>query len=235
MTEIKKFTTFFVNGYILKDDKTVLFDTGAFYEPEQLPGLLEELEVKPEEIDYIVISHAHYDHAMLADAWKKMTGAKIICHEITAEYLRNGKKDPCFNYGPKCFEDRRYYDFMEETKPETIPTAEADIVFGNEGLDMHPYGIDGKIVWAPGHDDSHIALVLDDRTALTGDLVYDLNGVGCFTDDPAYPVGSYSLNWICSDEEVLKESVRKVLGEADVFYGGHGEPMGRDIVEPLVK
>ena len=234
MTEIKKFRTFFVNGYVVKDEKTILFDTGALLEPEQLPGILEELDVSPQEIEYIVISHAHYDHCMLAKAWKDLTGAKIVCHEKTAEALRDGNARGRFSYGPKCYEDRRYYDFMEETTPPIIPTVEADIVFGDEGLDMHPYGISGKIIHAPGHDDSHIALVLDDRTALTGDIVYDLHGVGCFADDPQYPEGSYSLNWICSDEEVLKESVRKILEEADVFYGGHDAPIPREVVEALV-
>ena len=235
MTEIKKFETYFVNGYVVRDEKVVLFDTGALFEPEQLPGLLEHMGATPEEVEYIVISHAHYDHCMLAKAWKELTGAKIICHEKTAEALRDGNAKGRFHYGPKCYEDRRYINFMEDTTPPTIPTVEPDIVFGDEGLDMHPYGINGKIIHTPGHDDSHIALVRDNRTALTGDSVYDLHGVGCFTEDPRFPEGSYSLNWICTDEELLKDSVRKILEGADIFYGGHGAPMSRDVVEPLVK
>ena len=234
MTEIKSFTTYFVNGYIVKDDKTIMFDTGAQFEPEQLPGVLEELGVAPEEISCIVISHAHYDHCMLAKAWKELTGAKIICHEKTAEALRDGNARGRFAYGPKCYEVRKFYEFMEETTPPAIPTVEPDIVFGDEGLDMHPFGINGKIIHTPGHDDSHIALVLDDRTALTGDTFYDLNTVGCLTDDPDYPAGTYSLNWICTDEELIKASARKLLEEADLFYGGHGDPIPREIVETLV-
>lgn len=235
MTEIKKFTTYFVNGYIVKGDTTIMFDTGALFEPEQLPGILEGLEVSPEEIKYIVISHAHYDHCMLAKAWKELTGAKIICHEKTAEALRDGNAQGRFAYGPKCYEyDKAYYNFMEETTPPAIPTVEPDIVFGNEGLDLHQYGVAGKIIYTPGHDDSHIALILDDCTALTGDTVYDLHDVGCFTEDPRFPAGSYSLNWICTDEELIKDSARKLLEAADTFYGGHGETMDRSVIEPLV-
>ena len=36
------------------------------------------------------------------------------------------------------------------------------------------------------------------------------------------------------DEEVLKDSVRKILEGADLFYGGHGAPMTREVVEALV-
>lgn len=233
MAEIKTFTTYFVNGYIIKGEKTILFDTGALVDPAELSGILAERGVSPEEIELIVISHAHYDHAMLAAAWKELTGAKIICHEKAVEYLKNGTKDPQFVFGPKAKARPKFIDFMLETTPPPSQPVEADILVGDEGLDMHPYGIPGEIVCTPGHDDTHIALVLDDRTAFSGDVFYDLHTVGALVDD--YPEGSYDLNWICTDEELIKDSARKLLEMADTFYGGHGTPMDRSVIEPLVK
>ena len=234
MTEIKMFTTYFVNCYIVRGEKTIMFDTGTLFTPEQLPGVLEELGVAPDEIDIIVVSHAHFDHAELAKAWKELTGAKILCHRAAVEFLSTGKKEPRFDFGPKALACQPYVDYMMENSPELIPTVEPEIIVGNDDFDMHPYGIPGKIVYTPGHDDSCIALVLDDRTAIVGDTIYDLHTIPPIADE--YPEGSISLNWMCTDEELIKQSATKLLELADTFYCGHAAgPVSRTVLESLVK
>lgn len=252
MVEIKKLVFFFVNAYVIKGEKTILFDTGCLLPPEQLAGYLEENGVDPKEIDLIVISHGHFDHCMLAKAWKELTGAKILCHKNTAEQLKTGKLTPLVfgekakNYQPLSWAIgmfgtpptgfltyQPFIDFMQSTALSEVPGVEPDIVIGDEDYDLHPYGIPGKLIYTPGHSDSAITLILDDRTAFTGDNVVDLHTVQCL--ECVYPEGTYSLNWINCGEEIIKSSVKRLIEEADVYYGGHGDVMTKEMIEPLVK
>lgn len=230
--EIKKLTFFFVNTYLIRGEKTALFDTGAVVEPANLPEFLKQNDVDPKEIDIIILSHAHWDHIQLAKAWKDLTGAKILCHKNTVDYISTGKKDNPFIYGAKAKACPPFIEFMDTTCPPEIEPVIPDIVIGDEDYDLHSYGIPGKIIYTPGHADSAISLVLDDRVAFIGDTVFDLHTVGCLADK--YPDGSLSLNWICHDEESLKNSVRRLLKEADVFHGGHCMSFDRNALEELL-
>lgn len=252
MVEIKKLTFFFVNAYVIKGEKTILFDTGAVIPPDQLAGFLAENGVDPKEIDTIVISHGHWDHCSLAAAWKELSGAKIICHKEAAEYLRTGKKDPVFvfgerakNYQPlswmtgmfglpptQALSYQPFIDFMSSTAPPEIPAVEPDIIIGDEDFDMKPYGIPGKLIYTPGHDAGAISLVLEDGKAFTGDTVVDLHTIQCL--ECVYPAGSYSLNWINAGEDIIANSVRRLVEEADTYYGGHGDVMTKEIFAALV-
>jgi len=251
--EIKKLTFFFVNAYIIKGEKTVLFDTGGVLPPEELGGYLAQNGVDPKEIDLIIISHGHYDHCMLAKAWKELSGAKILCHKNAVEYLEAGTKENLFTYSqrakdyqpmswlikmgglpfaPGMLTYQPYIDFMESTLPPPFPPVTPDIVIGDEDYDLHPYGIPGKLIYTPGHADSSLTLVLDNRIAFTADNFLDLHTLQCL--ECVYPEGTYSLNWICYDEELLKDSVRKVLACADTYYPGHGPVYTRENIEGLV-
>lgn len=229
--EIKKLTYFFVNTYLIRGEKTVLFDAGAVLEPEALPGFLEENGVDPKEIDLIVISHAHWDHIQLLKAWKELTGAKIVCHKNTAEHLIAGKNSQ-FNFGAEAQAYPPYIEFMVTTAVNEFPPVTPDIVMGDEDFDLHPYGIQGKLIYTPGHADSSIALVMDDRSAFIGDSIVDLHAIQCLTEE--YPEITPSLNWICHDKELLKKSARRLLAAADIFYSGHGGPFTREEIERLI-
>ena len=252
--EIKKLFFFFVNAYVITEgEHTILFDTGLMLPPEQLPGLCAENGIDPKKIELIVISHGHYDHCMLASAWKELTGAKVLCHKDAVDYMRTGVKSPLFTYGERAknyqplswmqgmfnvpptaaVTYQPYIDFMESTAPPCIPTCEPDIIIGDEDYDLHPYGISGKLIHTPGHDDSAIALVTDDRKAFTGDTILDLHTVQCL--ECVYPEGTYSFNWINNGEDIIKNSVKRIVEEADIYYAGHGGPYTREMIEPLVK
>ena len=93
-------------------------------------------------------------------------------------------------------------------------------------------GIPGKIIYTPGHTDSHISLVLDDRSVFSGDTFLDWHTVQPIAD--MYPTRTVGYNWVMEDLDQAKESTRRMLEVADVFYGGHGDTYSREEVEALL-
>ena len=46
--------------------------------------------VSPEEIDYLLITHCHYDHTGGAKGLKDLTQCQVIAHELEAQFLEQG-------------------------------------------------------------------------------------------------------------------------------------------------
>ena len=230
---VKKMTFFFVNSYVIKaGDITVLFDCGAILEPEKLPAFLEEQGVDPKDIDLIILSHEHFDHMQLLGAWKMLTDAPVLCHKNAEEFLKTSTKENLYVFGEKALEYQPFMDFMDESFKLPVPQVTPDIIVGDEDYDLHDWGFPGKIIYTPGHTDSHIALVMDDRTAFTGDTFLDWHTVQPLAE--MYPDRTVGLNWIVEKPEEAIKSVRRLLELADTFYGGHGDTYTREEVESLL-
>jgi len=73
-----------VNAFLLRaGGKTALFDTGAgsaFGSPGKLPEALASLGVKPEDVDFILVTHMHMDHigGLLRDEQRAFPKAKVL-------------------------------------------------------------------------------------------------------------------------------------------------------------
>lgn len=230
---VQRMTFFFVNSYVIKaGDKTILFDCGAILEPEKLADFVAEQGVDPKEIDLIIVSHDHFDHMQLLGAWKELTGAKVLCHKNAAQFLETGEKPNLFTFGKRAQELQPFMDFMIESFKLPTPRITPDILVGDEDYDLHEMGIPGKIIYTPGHTDSHISLVLDDRTIFSGDTFLDWHTVQPIAD--MFPPRTVGYNWVMEDIELAQQSVARMLEVADTFYGGHGETYTREEVENLL-
>ncbi len=73
-----------VNAFLLRaGDKTVLFDAGAGaagWAPAKLPETLARLGVKPEDIDFVLLTHMHWDHigGLVQDGKRVFPKAKVL-------------------------------------------------------------------------------------------------------------------------------------------------------------
>ena len=77
-----------VNVWLLRGDPLTLVDTGAANE-ESLASLEEQLRghgVTVEDVELVLITHHHLDHAGLATAIKERSGAQIAAHRATARW-----------------------------------------------------------------------------------------------------------------------------------------------------
>jgi glyoxylase-like metal-dependent hydrolase (beta-lactamase superfamily II) len=67
-----------------------LVDAGCGHNLPRLYNNIAECGVDPKTIEYLLITHCHYDHTGGAAMIRKDIGCKTIAHELEASYLENG-------------------------------------------------------------------------------------------------------------------------------------------------
>ena len=79
-----------VNSYIIKGEKTAIVDGVCGWDgvPESLFKLLDELEIDPKSIEYVIINHMEPDHSGWLEDFKKIsTDFKVVCSQRAADLL----------------------------------------------------------------------------------------------------------------------------------------------------
>ena len=71
-------------------DKAVLIDAGCGSDHDMLISNISEVLSPEIEIEYLFLTHCHYDHSGGAENVRKQYGCKIVAHELDAEYLEKG-------------------------------------------------------------------------------------------------------------------------------------------------
>ena len=143
------------NYYIL-DAKSgkLLVDCGW---PGTLPKFRAELKRKGisiQEIEYLLVTHFHPDHAGLTQELKNL-GIKLILLESQVGFIS---------------------PFAEFFKGKDLPYIAIThnnnllLTFQDSRTFLERLGIQGEILSTPGHSDDSITLILDEGFAFTGDL-----------------------------------------------------------------
>jgi glyoxylase-like metal-dependent hydrolase (beta-lactamase superfamily II) len=133
----------------------LLFDLGWPGTMGTLRANLDRMDVPLEEIRYALASHYHIDHAGLAQELK-LAGVPLLVLEEQVSAIPLTKKwaKPADN-----FVDITVHDNLTISCDESRAT-------------LKMIGLSGEIVHTPGHSDDSISLLLDDGSALTGDLTH---------------------------------------------------------------
>ncbi len=71
-------------------DTRVLVDAGL--SAKRVAGLLEGIGVKPEQLDGILLTHEHSDHAAAVGVWGRRHGTPVYANRLTAEALSSDSK-----------------------------------------------------------------------------------------------------------------------------------------------
>jgi glyoxylase-like metal-dependent hydrolase (beta-lactamase superfamily II) len=83
----------YVASYLLRGKQTALVETGPASTVHNMFTALKEMNVKPEEVSYVAVSHIHLDHAGGAGALlKRLPNAKIVVHQRGAPHIANPEK-----------------------------------------------------------------------------------------------------------------------------------------------
>ncbi len=143
-------------AYIILGEETILIDTGR---PGQGKGILKELEsmnIKPQDIKHILLTHHDVDHIGNLALLEAETGAKIWASREDIPYICGEKN----REGIK----RLVSVIMRVKKPENINSYHEDQKVS-----------DIKVIPTPGHTPGHVCLLYKD-ILFAGDLIRTSNG-----------------------------------------------------------
>jgi glyoxylase-like metal-dependent hydrolase (beta-lactamase superfamily II) len=141
----------FIGSYVLRGEKVALVETGPTSSVSNLLSALNELEVKPEEVAYVAVSHIHLDHGGGAGRLlKHLPNAKVIVHARGAPHLANPEK--------LWQQSRIVLKRIAEIYGQPIPVPEERIIAAADGM-IFNIGNDVKlqVVETLGHASHHLS------------------------------------------------------------------------------
>jgi glyoxylase-like metal-dependent hydrolase (beta-lactamase superfamily II) len=92
--EVVQIKGFIENAYLIKGDRTALVDTGARQSYRKIEKALRKNGVAPENIEFILMTHHHFDHAANLARLKRISGATVIAGALDAPVIEGTEQSP---------------------------------------------------------------------------------------------------------------------------------------------
>lgn len=159
----------FINSFafVEEDGSVTLVDTGTALAAKRIVNGLAEIGKRPQDVQRIVLTHAHNDHAGSAAKLVPLTstdGATV--HTDDAEYVRSGRSAP--GSGVANVLNRLPGMGGWTPCPVAATVSDGDVLDVAGGLQIHH---------TPGHTPGHISLLHPASGVLiTGDCIFNMNG-----------------------------------------------------------
>ncbi|OLZ11731.1 MBL fold metallo-hydrolase [Sulfobacillus thermosulfidooxidans] len=154
------------SAYVIKDNQTALIETGSARSHEALLQGLKELDLSPADLDHVIVTHVHLDHAGGAgQMMQRSPHALLHAHPRAARHLIDPSK---LDQGARAV----YGDHMDEMFGALVPVDASRVVIeddeGTLSLGEHTL----SFYHTPGHAKHHMCIV-DDVTQgiFSGDMI----------------------------------------------------------------
>ena len=160
----------YINSYAFVDDdgSVTLVDCGLKRAPAKIVSALASIGKHPRDVQRIVLTHAHFDHAGGASRMVDETAAVgVDVHSDDAEYVRTGTRVPgdTVSTSGRIFARAPWGDF--QATPVSAELADGQVLDVAGGL---------RILHTPGHTPGHISLLHPASGVLiTGDSIFNMN------------------------------------------------------------
>lgn len=153
--------------YILNAEKPAIVDTGIGTNYERILNALSEVDIPADELEAIVATHVHLDHAGGAGFLAEETGADVYVHETGAKFLADPER---IWEGTKeaVGEQIAYY-----TEPKPIPVDDIEPIHDGATIDLGDRQLHAH--HAPGH--AFHQLVFHERD---DDVVFTADAAGIY-------------------------------------------------------
>ena len=198
--------------YFLAEEKKALIDTGPGTSANVVLEGIRQLGFRPDEVDYLVITHIHLDHAGGAGTLlKEMPRARVVVHPRAVKHLIDPSRlleSSVAAQGPEVL--ARNGEVLAIDAQRLAPVTDGAVVRLGRGQDL-------TIIHAPGHA-SHEICVLESRNRglFAGDAVgHYLAGTNIMV--PVTPPSSFDL------ELYLQTLARLMQLEASRIYFAHSD------------
>lgn len=136
------------NSYLISyNDKGIIVDPGG------ISDKLDESIKKLSGIEYIILTHGHFDHILEVKRYQKLTGAKIVIGKDEKDFPMNNSLNLCLEFYKKGIEN-----------------FSADILL-EDGDSLNFNGKEIKVIATPGHTVGSLCYCLDGNM-FSGDTLF---------------------------------------------------------------
>ena len=142
----------YISTYLILGEKKVLVDIGPRVGVRGRLKSLNEAGIKPEEIDYVILTHIHIDHAGgTGTALKSLTNARVLVHPRGRQHL---------------IDTTALWNASLETSPELsskygqfepVPEGKIVVIEDSMKLDLGK-GVVLEFIMTPGHASHHVSI-----------------------------------------------------------------------------
>ena len=172
-----------VNCYVLRDgDGWTIIDTGINYPAGRAAwqAALAELEIAPNTIGRIILTHAHPDHYGMAGWLAEQSGAAVLLAPLEQEFAHRAWHLGAANeqaivdffqaHGMPADLAEQVRQSMADTRAMTMPWPATGLIEPGESLQIGARSF--EVIAAPGHSEQHLVFYCaKDRLLLCGDAV----------------------------------------------------------------
>lgn len=189
-------------SYLLRDAAT-LIDTGVGTNDAYtaMEAQLKGVELRPKDVESIILTHLHRDHTGLVDRIRSVSGATVLAHRIAFDKQKQAAEEGERRYeylreGLRLLGGSGYLNLLdrfERTLRRPRPVVEVDEPFGDD----EKVALEGstlRVFWTPGHSPEHVCLYDEDRSLLySGDHVLPkiTSHISIYTHQEGNPLGDY--------------------------------------------
>lgn len=197
-----------LNSYLwLGNSGVTIFDTGWESSASIIEAALLELGRRPSDVERVILSHFHDDHAGAAAEISGWSDSEIVCSVVEAPVIRGSADGPL----PRFTAAERAIHAEPTRPPRAQPCrVDTEVVDG----DTLAFAGGAHVLHVPGHTPGSIALHIPDLDlVLTGDSVAEFNG--------QVVLGVFNV-----DRHETALSAHKIASTGASAAGfGHGEPV----------
>lgn len=215
--DITRLTLGITNCYLVKGrDGYILVDAGSLYKGRKFLKKLKRLNISPQDISLIIITHGHYDHVGSLASIKRVTGAKLAMTPFENNIVAQGKvviPKGTNLIGQVVSTLGKIFSFLL-----SFEQVAADYLITEE-FSLDDFGIAGRAVLTPGHTEGSLSVILDDGRAMVGDLAMNKPIGNIFPLFADFPNQIYS-SW----DKLIEWGVEKV-------YPAHGAAFSIDLIK----
>lgn len=188
-------------------DECALVDAGAGVEPERIVEQIQNVDVAMERVRWLLLTHAHADHAAGARFWRERYGLQVVCPREAAPWVENGDREKTSL--------RRAIAAGAYPVGFEFPPCPVDRTVG-EGDRVRVGTIELRVLETPGHARGHVSYLMDEAGA-----------PALFSGDVIFAGGTIVLQstWDCDIQQYAATTARLHELEIERLYAGHKPPL----------
>jgi glyoxylase-like metal-dependent hydrolase (beta-lactamase superfamily II) len=229
MKDIISIKTSFTNSYILKcNDGYLLIDTGYPDKYDEFKQKVESYDIGISQIKYCLLTHHHDDHSGFAAKLVQDYRTRLIVHKNSIPYLKRGVSETVSKPVNLCIRIIfSAFSLFHKFKFPPVELKENDIVINNDNKEvLRKIGIDGKVLYTPGHTNDSISVLLSDGNTFVGDAAMNFFNFCRCKHRPIY----------AQNVEEVFSSWRKLIEQgAKTIYPAHGNSFSVSELENSLK